>query len=197
MKVAFRLGLMLALGVSTATAQSVDAPARSPAIPANQSLVAPTLQSPDVSITVEVFPVLELPVAINNPVLIKTKGAYLLKCSLANSSEFRQLGLRYSLALLDSSGGPNHRVISRNEGFALAPYQTRSVTFKTPLTLNLDGNERLVLMLQQVISTDYMWDVINPKKALAAYITGDYSITPQILRVKNQVDAPPLPRVIY
>lgn len=181
MKLAIRLALILALSVSAAIAQSAGAP----------------VQSPDVSVTVEIFQVLELPVALNNPVLVKTKGGYMLKCSLSNTSEFRQLGLRYSLAIIDSSGGVNRRVISRNEGFALAPYQTRTVTFKTPLKLNLNRNERLVLMLQQLISTDYVWDVINPKEALAAYTSGDYSITPRVLRVKNQIDAPLIPRVIY
>lgn len=174
MKLAIRLGLILALSLSGAQAQSSPVP-----------------------ITVEVFPVFELPVAINNPVLVRGKGGYLLKCSIANSSEFRQLGLRYSLAVLNSSDGTDRRVISRNEGFALAPYQTRNVTFKTPLKLNLSGNERLVLMLEQLISTDYVWNVINPKEALTAYTTGDYSITPRVLCVRNQVDAPPRLRMTY
>lgn len=181
MKLAVELALILVLGVSTAWAQSAGAP----------------VHSADISLAVEVFQVFELPVAINNPVLVKTKGGYLLKCSLTNSSEFRQLGLRYSLAVLQTSDTANRRIVNRNEGFALAPYQTRNVTFKTPLKLNLNGNERLVLMLEQLISTDYMWNVINPKEALTAYTADDYSITPRILRVKNQVDAPPRPRVIY
>ena len=147
MKLALRLGLTLALSLSAAQAQSSPVP-----------------------ITVEVFQVFELPVAINNPLLVKTKGGYLLKCSLVNSSEFRQLGLRYSIAVINSSDSANRRLISRNEGFSLAPYQTRNVTFKTPLKLTLSGNERLVLMPEQLISTDYVWNVINPKEALTAYL---------------------------
>ena len=181
MKLAIGLALTLTLTASAGMAQSADASVQSAAVP----------------ITMEVFQVLELPVSVLNPVLVKTKGGYLVKCSLANSSEFRQLGLRYSVALLNSSDGVNRRVISRNEGFVLAPYQTRNVTFKTPLKLNLSGSERLVLMLEQLISTDYVWNVINPKEALTAYTAGDYSITPRVLRVRNQVDAPPRPRVIY
>jgi hypothetical protein len=63
------------------------------------------------------------------------------------------------------------------------------VTFKTPLGLHLKGDERLVLMVEQVISTDYVWEVLQAKEALASYIAGDYSTTPHVLRVLNEVDA--------
>ena len=64
------------------------------------------------------------------------------------------------------------------------------MTFKTPLRLNLKGDERLVLMAEQAISTDYVWEVVQAKEALASYIDGDYSNIPHVLRVLNQVDAP-------
>ena len=174
MKLAVRLGLVLVLSVLAVRAQSADPP-----------------------LTIEVFQVLELPVAINNAVLSKTKGSYLLKCSLTNSSEFRQLGLRYSLAVIDAADGSTRGVITRSEGFALAPYQTNSVTFKTPIKLKLKGNERLVLMLEQITSADYVWDVINSRDAFRAYTAGDYSLTPRVLRVSNQVDARPLLKIVY
>ena len=161
-----RIALLLALTVSVVPAQSVE-----------------------VSLTPEVFQVLELPLTITNPSLVKTKNGYVLKCSLSNASEFRQLGFRYSLAVIDSATGRS-RVISRNEGFTLAAYQTKTVTFKTPLRLNLKGDERLVLMAEQAISTDYVWEVVQAKEALASYIDGDYSNIPHVLRVLNQVDAP-------
>ena len=182
MKVTVQVGLLLALmvvGVFSARAQSAGAP----------------VQPAEVSLPVEVFQVLEMPLAINNAALVKTKDGYLVKCSLTNSSEFRQLGLRYSLFVVNSPG-PN-RSISVNEGFTLAPYRTKTVAFKTPLKLKLNGNERLVLMLEQLISTDYVWNVINPTDALAAYVTGDYTITPQVLRVRNQVDPPPQIKLLY
>jgi hypothetical protein len=168
-----RIALLLALTVSVVPAQSVE-----------------------VSLTPEVFQVLELPITITNPSLVKTKNGYVLKCSLSNASEFRQLGFRYSLAVIDSTTGKSG-VISRNEGFSLAPYQTKNVTFKAPLRLNLKGDERLVLMPEQVISTDYVWEVVQAKEALASYIDGDYSTTPRVLRVLNQVDAPVPLRIIF
>ena len=159
-----RVTLLLALTVATVPAQSVG-----------------------VSITPEVFQVFDLPLTVTNPTLVKTKQAYLLKCVLANSSEFRQLGFRYSLAIVDERNGTTG-VISRNEGFTLVAYETKSVAFKTPLHLKLNGDERLVLMVEQVISSDYVWDVVQPKEALASYLNGDYSTTPRVLRMLNEVD---------
>ena len=158
--------LVLALAFSGAPAQSVD------------GLVTP-----------EVFQVPELPLAVTNPSFMKIKNGYVLKCSLSNSSEFRQLGFRYSLAVIDSGTGATS-VVSRTEAFRLAPYQAKNVTFKAPLGLNVKGDERLVLMVEQVISTDYVWEVVQAKEALASYIAGDYSTPPRVLRVLNQVDAP-------
>jgi hypothetical protein len=175
-----RVALLLVLTASMVAAQSASV------IPA---------QSNDIALTPEVFQVLELPLTVTSPTLIKTKHGYLLKCVLANASEFRQLGFRYSLAMVDADG--TQSVVSRSEGFVLAPYQTKNVTFKTPLRLSLKGNERLVLMAEQVISTDYVWDVVQPKEALASYLNGDYSTTPHVLRMLNEVDSREPVKIIY
>ncbi|HJT66728.1 MAG TPA: hypothetical protein VJ749_09750 [Pyrinomonadaceae bacterium] len=167
-----RVALVLALTVSVIPAQSVDIP-----------------------VTPEIFQVFDLPLTVTNPALVKTKHGYVLKCVLANASEFRQLGFRYSLAIVDADG--TQSVLSRSEGFVLAPYQTKNVTFKTPLRLNLKGNERLVLMAEQVISADYVWDVVQPKDALASYLNGDYSTTPRVLRMLNEVDTREPLRILY
>ncbi|HEY2961250.1 MAG TPA: hypothetical protein VGJ37_02470 [Pyrinomonadaceae bacterium] len=146
-------------------------------------------QSVEVPVIPEVFQVFELPITITNPALVKTKNGYVLKCSLANGSESRELGFRYSLAVVDAANEARI-IVNRSEGFALAPYQTKNVTFRTPLRLNLKGDERLVLMVEQLVSTDYVWEVLQAKEALASYAAGDYSTTPRVLRVLNQVDAP-------
>jgi hypothetical protein len=142
----------------------------------------------------EVFQVFELPITITNPVLVKTKsGGYVLKCALANSSEFRELGFRYSLAVVEAPKDNVTEVsivVNRNEGFNLAPYETKNVTFRTLVRLKLKGDERLVLMVEQLISTDYVWEVLQAKEALVSYAGGDYATTPRVLRVLNQVDAP-------
>lgn len=167
-----RVALVLALTVSVVPAQSVE-----------------------VSLTPEVFQVFDLPLTVTNPTLVKTKHGYVLKCVLANSSEFQQLGFRYSLAIVDAENTP--RVISRTEGFVLAPYQTKNVTFRAPLRLSLKGNERLILMTEQVISTDYVWEVVQAKEALASYISGDYSTPPRVLRVLNAVDTREPLKILY
>ena len=147
-------------------------------------------------LSVQVFQVLELPIAVTDTVLIHTKTGYVLKCVLSNSSEFRLDGLRYSLSVVDSMNVVK-TVITRSEGVRLAPFQTKTVTFISPVKLNLTGEERIVLMLEQAISMTYIWDVQKAKESLRAYILGDYSITPRVLRVTNQVDAPVRPRVLY
>ena len=168
-----RVALLLALTVSAVAAQSVDVPP-----------------------TPEVFQVFELPLTVTNPTLLKTKHGYLIKCVLANASEFRQLGFRYSLAIVDPANGTSS-VISHNEGFTLSPYQTKNVTFKTPLRLKLKGDERLVLMVEQAISSDYVWEVVQAKEALASYLKDDYSTTPRVLRMLNEVDAREPLKIIY
>ena len=147
-------------------------------------------------VAIEVFQVMELPLTITDTALVKTKDGYLLKCLLSNNSEFRALGFRYSLAVIDSMNVTN-AVVTRSEGLKLAQYKTKSLTFRTPIKMKMKTDERLVLMLEQVVSTDYLWEVVKAKEALAAYVAGDYSVVPRVLRLNNQVDAPPRSRVIY
>jgi hypothetical protein len=147
-------------------------------------------------ISIEVFQVLELPLNINEASLLKSeKGYYLLKLSLANSSELKMIGLRYSLVRIDSKNQPQP-LVNRTEGFSIPAYTTKSFTFKSPIKFKPKYDERLVLMLEQVISRESIWEVVKAKEALEAYASGDYSVMPVVLRVANQVDAPPIiPRI--
>ena len=140
------------------------------------------------NLSVEVFQVLELPLNVHEALLVKSDKGYLLKLSLANSSELKMIGLRYSLVTIDAENKVRFRV-NRIEGFSIAPYATKSLTFKTPIKLKTNG-ERLVLMLEQVISRESIWEVVKAKEAFDAYAKGDYSVMPVVLRVANQVDAP-------
>lgn len=152
-------------------------------------------QSQDVAI--EVFQVLELPLSVHQASMLKTEKGYLLKLSLANTSELKMIGLRYSLVTIDS-GNQARPIVNRTEGFSMQPYATRSLTFKTPIKFKPRVGERLVMMLEQVISRESIWEVVKAKEAFDAYARGDYSVMPVVLRVANQVDAPPLrPRVLY
>lgn len=148
------------------------------------------------SVPIEPFQVIDLPITITDTALVKTKSGYLLKCQVANNSNFRILGIRYSLAVVDSMNATS-AILNRNEGLKLVENQIKTLTFKTPIRLKLKSDERLVLMLEQVVSTHYVWEVMKAKDALAAYINGDYSIAPRVMRVSNQVDAPIRNRIIY
>ncbi len=145
---------------------------------------------------VEVFQVLDLPINVHEASLVKSERGYLVKLAVSNSSEVKIVGLRYSLVFVDSNN-QIQPLLNRTEGFALPAYATRSLTFKTPFKFKSKDDERVVLMLEQVISRESIWEVVKAKDALEAYARGDYSVLPTVLRVANQVDAPMTPRVIY
>jgi hypothetical protein len=71
------------------------------------------------------------------------------------------------------------------------------LTFKTPVRLKPKDDERLILMVEQVVSPEWIWEVVKAKDAIEAYARGDFSVTPAVMRMVNQVDAPVAPRVIY
>jgi len=145
---------------------------------------------------VESFQVLELPLNITNVTLTHPKNDSLLKCTLANNSLSRILGLRYLLFVVDSANKVL-TTISRTEGFRLAGYSSKTLTFRSPIRLKLKAGYRLELMLEQVVGEESIWEVLKSRDALEAYVSGDYSVVPQVLRVSNQVDVPPRARVIY
>lgn len=147
------------------------------------------------TLSVEVFPVLELPLTVHEASLVKTDKGYFLKISLGNSADVAIIGLRYSLATVNSDNQVQIRV-NRTEGFSIPEYATKRLTFKTPIRLKLKDGERLVLMLEQVVSHESIWEVVKAKEALEAYANGDYSVRPAVMRVGNQVDVPLVPLMV-
>lgn len=147
-------------------------------------------------VPIEVVQVNDLPLNFSETTLIKTKDGYLLKCLITNNSEFRTLGLKYTLAVIDSTNEVN-ALVTRNEGIKLRQSQIKNVTFKTPVKVKIKTDARLVLILEQVVSTEFVWEVVNAKENLVAYIGGDYSVVARVLRLTNQVDTPPRRTIIY
>lgn len=145
---------------------------------------------------IEVFQVLELPLSIHEATLVKSEKGYLLRLSVANSSEVKIIGLRYSLVTINVENKPQIRV-NRTEGFSIPAYASESLTFKSPVKFKSKDGERLVLMLEQVVSRESIWEVVKAKEAFEAYARGDYSVMPAVMRVSNQVDAPLHPRAPY
>ncbi len=146
------------------------------------------------NIPVEVFQVLELPLSIHEGSLTKSERGYLLQLSLSNSSDLKILGLRYSIVSIDARNEVQIRV-NRTEGLKMPAYGMKTVTFKTPITLKQKDGERFLLMIEQVVSRESIWEVIKAKDAIEAYARGDFSIVPSVMRVSNQVDSPPVGRV--
>ena len=137
---------------------------------------------------VEVFQVLDLPLNVHQASLVKSDKAFLVKLFLANSSDLKLIGFRFSLAVIDSKNQAQI-LINRTEGFSLRPYDTKTLTLKTPMKFKQKDGERLVLMVEQVISRESIWEVVKAKDALEAYARGDYSVMPTVMRVTNAVDS--------
>lgn len=146
--------------------------------------------------SIEVFQVLDLPLTVHEASLVKSERGYLVKLAVGNSSEVKLVGLRYSLVTIDSKNQMQWRV-NRTEGFAVPAYASKTLTFKTPIRIKPKDDERFVLMVEQVVSPEWIWEVVKAKDALEAYSRGDYSVMPTVMRMVNQVDAPFTPRVIY
>src|ERR1700745_3825652 len=84
--------------------------------------------------SVEVFQVLDLPLTVHEASLVKSERGYLVKLALGNSSEVTLVGLRYTLVKIDSRN-QMQLLVSRNEGFAVPAYASKTLTFKTPIKL--------------------------------------------------------------
>ncbi|MFN2530725.1 MAG: hypothetical protein ABR555_05470 [Pyrinomonadaceae bacterium] len=146
--------------------------------------------------TIEPFQVLELPLTVHEASLVRTDGAYHLTCVISNNSEFRILGITYALVAVDSTNVVR-AIANPREALRLGPYATKTVTFSTPLRRKIKDEYRLVLMVEQVLTREYIWEVMKAKQSLNAYAGGDYSAVPRVLRLANEVDVPPRPVVIY
>jgi hypothetical protein len=148
------------------------------------------------SLPVEIVQVLGLPLNVHEAVLTGKGFEYVVRLRVSNESTSQLLGLRYSLRPIDPDRGAL-RGVNPIEGFELAAHESKTITFKTPIRLSAKRGFRFVLMLEQVISPESIWEVVEPKEAFDSYLNGDYSFQPIVMRVANQVDAPLQTRVIY
>jgi hypothetical protein len=146
-------------------------------------------------ITVETFQVLDLPLNIRDVTLTKTDKGYLLKGTVSNDTDSHIRGLRYLLVVVDSNNTVRPAIV-RSESCEVPAYGTAKVTFNEPLKLKVKNADRFELMLDQVIGEMSIWEVLKARQTLESYASGDYSVTPKVLRVSNHVDAPPR-QIIY
>jgi hypothetical protein len=150
----------------------------------------------ETAVSIEVLQVLDLPLTVHEASLVKSERGTFVKLAVGNSADVKLVGLRYSLAMIDTKN-QMQLLVNRNEGCAVPAYASKTLTFRTPIRFKPKGGERLVLMVEQVISAEWIWDVVKAKEALEAYTRGDYSVTPAVMKMLNQVDAPHFPGLMY
>ena len=147
-------------------------------------------------IAVEIVPVADLPVSVREAVLTKTRNGYVLKFALSNSSADQITGLDYALLVIDSNNA-ERKVVSATEVFNLKGYAARTLFSKVSLNFEVGEGYRLFLIPHRVFSRDSVWEVLKVNKALEAQASGDYSVSPEVVRALNLYDARPRPRTIY
>ncbi len=144
----------------------------------------------------EVFAVPDLPLSIQQVALVKNEKGFLLRCTLSNSSDDEMIGMRYTL-VVDQPFETQRLILNRSEGFKLKAFASRRITFQTPVRVSPKRGQRIVLMVDQALATHSIWEVVKARDALNAYLSGDYSVVPSVIKVANQIDAPLQPRIIY
>lgn len=145
---------------------------------------------------VEVVQVAELPVSVREVVLAKTRKGYVLRCLLSNNSADQIVRLDYLLLVIDSNNVERH-LVNGTEDFRLKGYATKPLISQTPLRLEVGEGYRLFLMPNRVFGGESVWEVLKANKVLEAHASGDYSVTPEVVRILNLYDAPPQSRIIY
>lgn len=146
------------------------------------------LENPRIA-PVEVVQVVELPINLQDAVLSETKKGYVLKCLLSNNSDSRILGVDYLLLLIDSNN-TTRAIIDGTEDLKLERNASKSLISRKPLHIEVGDGYRLILIPQRVFGTDSFWEVLNARKVLEKYASGDYSLKPEVARVTNLVDTP-------
>jgi hypothetical protein len=158
----------------------------------NVSLAAAaSAQNPPVPVEVpiDVMQVYNLPLAISNASFRKTKKAEWLRLSISNSSDEQIFGVRYWLLVVDSANKVR-RVADQSQSLKLEAYSADAVSFPAPAGWRISDDDRIFLVVAQVIGRESIWEVQQARNALLAYVKGDDYTTPNVLRVLNQVDSP-------
>jgi len=149
-----------------------------------------------IKFAVEAVQVPDLPVSVREVVLEKTQKGYVLKCLLSNNSADQVVRLDYVLLVIDSNNVARH-LLNGTEDFKLKGYAAKTLISKTHLQLEVGDGYRLFLMPNRVFGNESVWEVLKASKALEAHASGDYSVTPEVVRGSNLYDALPLSRIIY
>jgi len=145
---------------------------------------------------IDVLTVDNLPLGISNASIKRTERGDWLKLSISNNSNEQILGVRYWLLVLE----PNYHVravLDHSDGLKLDAYSAKAVSFPVPPRWKLADDDRVFMVLAQVIGRDSIWEVQQAKNALLAYVKGSNYTMPTVLHMLNQVDSPIGPTPIF
>jgi hypothetical protein len=143
---------------------------------------------PPLIIPIDTLPIDNLPLGISEASFRKTKKGESLKLSIANSSDEQIFGVRYWLLIVDSANKVL-RVVDQSENVKFEAYSAKTVSFPAP-SGKVSDDDRIFLVVAQVIGRNSIWEVQQAKTALLAYAKGDPYATPNVVRMLNQVDSP-------
>lgn len=138
---------------------------------------------------IDVFQVYSLPLSVSSASLEKTRTGGLLKLFVSNNSSEQILGIRYWLLVVDSDNKVR-RAVDQSEGLKLNAYAAKAISLSAPSKLKIGTDDRVYLVLAQVIGRESIWEVRQARQALQDYVKGNSYAIPSVLRVLNQVDAP-------
>jgi hypothetical protein len=143
------------------------------------------------------FDVLDMPVRIDEPKLLKVNDRYVLNCAIANRSTEPLLGLRLILMIVGSDGKMRKRV-NWSEESALAPASINTFELRPPLSDKdrLQNTDRLLVAIDEAIGRETIWRLVDSEKALRAYARGQHDVIPKVRTVANNDDRIGPPRVI-
>jgi len=138
---------------------------------------------------IEIFPVDGLPLGIGSASLARSRTGRLLQLSVSNNSDEPILGIRYWLLIVDSEN-QLRRALDQSEGLRLDAYATKGISFSAPSRLKIGSNDRVFMVVAQVIGRESIWEVRRARESLLDFVKGAGYTMPSVLRVLNQVDAP-------
>ena len=72
--------------------------------------------------------------------------------------------------------------VDESESLKLDAYASKEESFRPPSRLKIGNDDRVFLVVAQVIGRESIWEVQKAKEALQAYAKGEDFSTPRVLR---------------
>ena len=138
---------------------------------------------------IEVLSIYDLPLQITGASINKTKKGNRLKLSFTNTAAEQILGMRYWLLVID----PAYRIrasVDHSENLKLEASAANTLSFPAPARLKIYPDDRVFIVVAQVIGKQSIWEVQDARNVLVSYAKGKGFTMPKVLHMLNQVDSP-------